>query len=101
MSGLLLIRVNVPDLACAEAVSEALVREKLAACANISGPVRACYVWDGELQREAEYLVWVKAPAPLWPRIEARVRPPSWPCPSPTQMQTLRTGWWTAARNRS
>lgn len=74
MSGLLLIRVNVPDLACAEAVSEALVREKLAACANISGPVRACYVWDGELQREAEYLVWVKAPAPLWPRIEARVR---------------------------
>lgn len=74
MTGLLIIRVNVPDLACAEAVSEALVSEHLAACTNISGPVQARYVWNGEVQREEEYLVWVKAPETLWPRIEARIR---------------------------
>lgn len=74
MTGLLLIRVNVPDFACGETVSEALVSENLAACTNISGPVHARYVWDGKVQREEEYIVWVKAPETLWPRIETRIR---------------------------
>lgn len=71
---LLLIRVNMPDMATAEQISAALIQEKLAACTNISGPVQARYVWQGELAQSEEYVVWIKAPAALWPRIEARIR---------------------------
>lgn len=35
----------------------------MAACAQIVGPIRSVYRWDGRVQDDPEYQVWFKAPA--------------------------------------
>ena len=46
-----------PDEPTAARVAELVVRERLAACANILGPMTSIYHWQGELQRERECAV--------------------------------------------
>ena len=43
----------------AEPLARALVKERLAACVNIS-PVRSCYIWEGELNLDEEVLLIIK-----------------------------------------
>ena len=73
MTDILLIRVNCPDQAVALHIGESVVRAKLAACANVEGPADSIYWWDGELQREEEWVLVLKAPADNWADIESRV----------------------------
>ena len=42
------------------AISRALVEERLIACANILGPVRSIYRWQGEIADEGEVAVLMK-----------------------------------------
>lgn len=72
-TNIILIRVNCPDDKCAAAIGETLVHKKLAACINIDGPVEAVYMWEGELEREEEWILWAKAPSENWSKIEAEV----------------------------
>ena len=73
MTDILLIRVNCPDEAVADHIAELLIRAKLAACANIEGPISAVYWWDGEIEREEEWVLFLKAPQANWDKIEAMV----------------------------
>lgn len=52
-----------PDMQSAERVADALVAEGLAACVQIGAAVESRYVWKGELCREREYPVLIKAAA--------------------------------------
>lgn len=49
----------------AEAVELArgAVAARLAACAQVAGPVASMYWWEGEIRREEEWLVMLKLPA--------------------------------------
>lgn len=38
----------------AETIGKMLVRDRLAACVNVLGPIRSFYRWDGEVQDDAE-----------------------------------------------
>jgi len=60
--------MTAPDRATAERVGEALVRERLAACANVLPGITSLFWWGGELQRAEEALVVLKTPAE---RVEA------------------------------
>lgn len=60
-------------LADAERLAEALVGERLAACAQIAA-VRSRYVWKGELQREDEQLITLKTRAALFEPLRTRLR---------------------------
>ncbi len=47
----------------AEAAGElarAVVGARLAACAQVGGPVRSVYRWDGEVRDDQEWQVWIK-----------------------------------------
>jgi periplasmic divalent cation tolerance protein len=55
-------------------IARALVEERLAACANIIGPVRSIYRWRGAIEDEREYLIMVKTRARLYPVLERRVK---------------------------
>ena len=44
----------------ATTISRALVEERLVACANILGPVRSIYRWQGEVADEGEVAVLMK-----------------------------------------
>lgn len=51
-----------------------LVRERLAACAQIVGPIHSTYWWKGELTEAREWLCLLKTTAEAYPALEARLR---------------------------
>ena len=46
----------------AEALARKIVESKLAACAQIDGPIHSVYPWKGEIESAREYRLWVKYP---------------------------------------
>ncbi|MAK61172.1 MAG: divalent-cation tolerance protein CutA [Ponticaulis sp.] len=73
MSEVILIRVNCPSENLAASLAEACVKGHLAACANIEGPVRSLYHWDGAVESGEEYVLWLKTRADRWTDIESLV----------------------------
>lgn len=63
-----------PDRQSAGDVAEALVREKLAACVNISALMTSVYEWQGQIQSEPEIAVWIKTRRSLVDAVIAAVR---------------------------
>jgi len=51
-----------------------LVEERLAACANVIGPMRSIYRWQGAVEDAEEHLVLLKARGADVAAVEARVR---------------------------
>ena len=51
-----------------------LVEERLAACANVIGPIRSIYRWQGAVEEADEHLVLLKARGADVGALEARVR---------------------------
>jgi periplasmic divalent cation tolerance protein len=51
-----------------------LVDERLAACANVVGPIRSIYRWQGAVEDATEHLVLLKARAADVPALDVRVR---------------------------
>lgn len=49
-----------PEMAVAEQLADALVSERLAACVNIVPAITSVYRWEGELQRDQEFLLIIK-----------------------------------------
>jgi periplasmic divalent cation tolerance protein len=70
---LLLIRITCPSKRVAEDIADAAIEARLAACANIEGPVASTYRWKGVVEQSFEFILWLKAPAVNWTRIEALV----------------------------
>ena len=58
----------------ARQIGETVVRERLAACANILDGMRSVYWWEGEVQEGAEAVLILKAPAANVPALNARVK---------------------------
>jgi periplasmic divalent cation tolerance protein len=55
-------------------LAHAAVRARLAACAQVSGPVESTYWWHGELQTATEWLVTLKTTAGRYEALEAHLR---------------------------
>ncbi len=58
----------------ADRIATALVEEHLAACANIVPKVTSVYRWKGEICRDSEVLLIVKACASTLRKLEERVK---------------------------
>ncbi|RME07444.1 MAG: divalent-cation tolerance protein CutA [Anaerolineae bacterium] len=54
------VLITAPDEQSANALAEALVSERLAACVNILPGLTSVYRWQGEVQREGEILLLAK-----------------------------------------
>ena len=50
-----------------------LLNEKLIACANIVGPVSSLFWWQGKINEENEFLVFMKSRKSLFERLSERV----------------------------
>jgi periplasmic divalent cation tolerance protein len=70
-TGIMIGWTTAPDEATARTLAEGLVAARLAACAQVSGPIASFYSWDGALERAAEYRLSVKFPASRAAEIEA------------------------------
>ncbi|MGQ3090897.1 MAG: divalent-cation tolerance protein CutA [Methylophilus sp.] len=66
--------IHVPDMACAESMAHALVNEQLAACVNISSPVRSVYRWQGQVETAHEIALSIKTQRQGYARLAERIR---------------------------
>lgn len=69
-----LLYITTGNAAEAERIAEALVGERLAACANILPGVASIYRWRGKVERASEAVVIVKTRGDLADAAVARVR---------------------------
>ncbi|HXR36356.1 MAG TPA: divalent-cation tolerance protein CutA [Candidatus Binataceae bacterium] len=58
----------------AAAIGRALVEERLAACANLIGPIRSIYRWQDVVEDGAELLLMIKTRSNLFPELETRIK---------------------------
>ncbi len=58
----------------AELIASSMVEAKLAACVQISGPVRSRYRWQGAIEEASEWQCTVKTTTAAYPRVEAAIR---------------------------
>jgi periplasmic divalent cation tolerance protein len=68
------VLVTAGDAGEAARIGRTLVEERLAACANVVGPIHSVYRWQGAVEEAAEHLLLVKARAADLPALEVRVR---------------------------
>lgn len=69
----MLVYVTVPDAAEAAAIGRALVAERLVACANVLGPARSIYRWQGKVCDESEHVLIAKTTSSRVEALTARV----------------------------
>jgi periplasmic divalent cation tolerance protein len=74
VTGVVEVAVTAPDRALAERLAEALVTERLAACAQVGGPVTSIYRWRGRVERTEEWVCRAKTTLAALPALERRVR---------------------------
>ena len=74
MSKLLLVRITCPSRRVAEDIADGALEARLAACANLEGPVTSSYRWKGVIEQSFEFILWLKAPETNWGKIDALVQ---------------------------
>jgi periplasmic divalent cation tolerance protein len=70
---LILVRITCPSRRVAEDIADAALEARLAACANLEGPVTSSYRWKGVIEQSFEFILWLKAPEANWSKIDELV----------------------------
>ncbi|MCA1907563.1 MAG: divalent-cation tolerance protein CutA [Magnetospirillum sp.] len=70
----ILVYVTAPDGEIAVALAKTMVEQRLAACANILGPITSVYWWDGKVNTEGEVGLILKTRQSLVPELTAALR---------------------------
>jgi periplasmic divalent cation tolerance protein len=66
----------------AEQIARMLVDARLAACAQVTGPVKSVYHWQGKVEEGDEWLCMLKTREDLFPKVESAIREVhSYQCP--------------------
>jgi len=58
----------------AELIARDLVEKRLAACAQVVGPIRSTYRWQGKIESDEEWQCWCKTRGELYARVEEAIR---------------------------
>jgi len=70
----IVVLVTVGSEQEAETIATALLEERLAACVNVTSPVRSLYRWEGRIADDREWQLVIKTQARLFEALAARVR---------------------------
>jgi periplasmic divalent cation tolerance protein len=68
------VTTALPDQAAAEHLAAVLVSERLAACAQVLGPVSSTYWWKGHVQHAQEWYCNLKTAEHTLPALQKRIR---------------------------
>ena len=74
MTDTVMVYMTAANEAEAATLARALVEARLAACANILGPIRSFYWWEGKVQDGGEIALIAKTRAELVPALTAKVK---------------------------
>lgn len=73
-TGVVVVVTTLDDESAADALALLVVDERLAACAQVGGPVRSVYRWQGSVERSVEWTVTMKTSSTTLPALLDRVR---------------------------
>jgi periplasmic divalent cation tolerance protein len=68
------VTTTTDSLEAARALARSAVEARLAACAQISGPIESVYRWQGEVEQAQEWVVVLKARAAGYAPLEAHLK---------------------------
>ena len=74
MTPAIVVLVTVGSEQEAETIATTLLEERLAACVNVTSPVRSLYRWEGRIEDDREWQLVIKTQARLFEALAARVR---------------------------
>ena len=74
MTACVQVSTTLPDRSAAERVAAAVVAERLAACAQVDGPMQSTYRWQGAVETATEWSCRLKTTAERLPGLVARIR---------------------------
>jgi periplasmic divalent cation tolerance protein len=57
----------------ADAIAEAILKQRLAACVQIGGPIDSSYWWNSRIETSREFVLTIKTRRDLFPRLEAAI----------------------------
>ena len=70
----ILILTTTPTLKLAKLISRRLVKDKLAACCTISGPVTSIFSWEKKMQSAGERMIFIKTKKNLYAQVESAIK---------------------------
>jgi periplasmic divalent cation tolerance protein len=68
------VTTTLPDESTAARIAEAAVRERLAACVQVQGPIRSTFHWQGALDHATEWYCHAKTTRAAFPALERLIR---------------------------
>jgi len=68
------VATTTADRADAERIAASLVAKRLAACAQVSGPLESTFRWKGQIETSQEWLCTIKTLRALYPQVEQAIR---------------------------
>ena len=71
---MLIVLTSISSADEAEALAEAIVNARLAACVQILPRMTSVYFWEGEVRREQEHLLLIKTLAEKYDTLETFIR---------------------------
>ena len=71
---ILLVQTTCPDMTSARALTDRLLKARLATCINLVKDVESHYNWEGKRKQGSETLLLIKAPALNYAAREAAIR---------------------------
>jgi len=74
MSEIIKIIITANSRETAENIGRNLVERKLAACAQISGPIKSIYWWKGKIEEAEEWVCTLKSRKALYKTIEKEIQ---------------------------
>ena len=74
MTGFIEVRTAIDSLEDAQKIAETVVKKRLAACVQISGPMTSTYWWQGKIEQAQEWLCTAKTRKDLYPELEQAIR---------------------------
>jgi periplasmic divalent cation tolerance protein len=74
MTDKLIVFVTCESKEQGERIAEIVVNARLAACVNLVGGVRSCYVWEGKLTWSDEALLMIKTTLGRFQQLKEKIR---------------------------
>lgn len=76
------IHITTDSQSEAQRIGTKLVQERLAACAQISGPIQSIYEWEEKIENSEEWVLSLKSHQEFFPRLVEVIRKEhSYKCP--------------------
>lgn len=73
MEQVLLVQTNLPDMQSANALAQALVQARLAACVNLLPAVQSVYHWQDKIEHATEICLQIKTTQSRYAQVERAI----------------------------